>query len=165
MNRSLAVLGMFFLACRPVALASGRAPPRQPEAAAADALPMAEVVVHSASGAMPVRVEVAADPASRHRGLMFRQSVPPGTGMLFVFREPADEAFWMHNTLVPLDMVFIGSDRKIVGIVENAAPQSNESRSVGARSLYVLEVLGGTAFAHGWKRGDRVEMQGLPEPR
>ena len=155
-------IGCLLAGCQPIAL-SQPAPARA--AAPSATLPAAEVVIRSGAGATPVRVAVAADPPSRRRGLMFRRSVPSGTGMLFVFAEAADQAFWMQNTLVPLDMVFIGADRRIVGIVANAEPLTTVSRSVHAPSQYVLEVAGGTAFAHGWKPGDVVELHGIPAAR
>ncbi len=157
-----AAAALFLWGCQPVALSS---PVPAPAAGSPSGLPIAELVVRSAAGSTPLRVEVASDSASLRRGLMFRRSVPSGTGMIFVFQEPADQTFWMKNTLVPLDMVFIGADHRIVGIVSNAEPLTTTGRSVHAPSQYVLEVAGGTAFAHGWRPGDVVEFHGLPPAR
>src|SRR4029077_6397086 len=82
-------------------------------------LPHARVALEGPSGPATFDVEIANDPASREHGLMFRTEVPAGTGMLFLFPEVSDHTFWMKNTLVPLDMIFIGADRRVVGIVEN----------------------------------------------
>jgi hypothetical protein len=154
------------LGCQRVALSNPPAPAAPPsaEATAPDpsGLPLAEVVVWSRSGPTPLQVEVATDDPSRERGLMFRTQVPSGHGMLFVFPKSSDHTFWMKNTLVPLDMVFVGSDLQIVGIVENAEPKTTSPRDPGAPSQYVLEVAGGTAFAHGWRKGDRLELHGVP---
>ncbi len=117
------------------------------------------------AGATPLAVEGAADDASREKGLMFRTAVPEGRGMLFVFAGSAPRTFWMKNTLVPLDMVFIGPDLRILGVVENAEPRTLTPRRVEGSAQYVLEVAGGTAYARGWQAGDRVELHGVPAAR
>jgi uncharacterized membrane protein (UPF0127 family) len=122
----------------------------------------ARVVVHSKAGPAPFDVELALTNEARERGLMYRTEVPAGTGMLFVFPEEAEHVFWMKNTLVSLDMIFLGGDRRIVGIVENAEPRTLTSRDPGARSQYVLEVAAGTAFARGFHVGDLVDFEGVP---
>lgn len=158
------VLATALLGCQRVALSS---PPPAPADAERpqSGLPAAEVVIVSRAGATPLSVEVAADDSSREKGLMFRTSVPDGRGMLFVFSGSEEHTFWMKNTLVPLDMIFIGADQRIVGIVENAAPRTLTPRRVDGPSQYVLEVAGGTAYAHGWRAGDRVELHGVPPAR
>ena len=82
-------------------------------------------------------------------------------GMIFLFSAPSVQAFWMKNTPLPLDMIFIGSDRKIVGIVEQTVPFSLDSRSVGRPSQFVLEINGGLAKRHGIKAGDAVRFEGI----
>ena len=99
------------------------------------------------------RVELALTPAEQERGLMFRQSLGADEGMLFVFDRQFVHTFWMKNTLIPLDMLFIDSDRRIVGIVENAEPQTLSGRSVGLPSQYVLEIGGGLSASSGSARG------------
>ncbi len=127
------------------------------------ARPQARVVVETASGARhPVAVELARTDAERSRGLMHRASLADEAGMLFLFDETAEHGFWMKDTLIPLDMIFIGDDGRIVGVVERAAPRSTESRSVGAPSRYVLEVNGGWTRARGVKAGDRVRFENVP---
>ncbi|MHB8416647.1 MAG: DUF192 domain-containing protein [Myxococcales bacterium] len=153
------------LGCQPVAVARPPAAPNGEPTGPQSGLPSGEVVVLSKAGATPIAVEVAADERSREVGLMFRTSVPAGRGMLFVFKEATVHTFWMKNTQVPLDMIFIGADRRIAGIVENAAPLTLSGRSVPAPSQYVLEVAGGTAFAHGWRTGDPLELHGVPSAR
>ncbi len=155
-----ALFAALLLSCQKVALSSPPAspPPGQPQGG----LPAGEVVVLSRAGPTPLAVEVAATDRSREIGLMFRRSVPEGHGMLFVFPESSVHTFWMKNTLVPLDMVFVGADLRIAGIVENAEPRTLTGRRVDAPSQYVLEVAGGTAFAHGWRAGDRLELHGVP---
>ncbi len=121
------------------------------------------VVIETAKGARPsVTVELARTDAERARGLMFRKSLAPDAGMLFLFDESQEHSFWMQNTLIPLDMIFIADDGRIVGIVERAEPLTTTPRTVGAPSRYVLEVNGGWAAAHGVARGDRVRFEGVP---
>jgi uncharacterized membrane protein (UPF0127 family) len=125
-------------------------------------LPHAFVRLHDAYGGVHrVDVEVAATPDSRERGLMWRKSLPAGTGMLFVFPGDAVQSFWMKNTLIPLDMLFINSGAKLVGIIENAEPRTLTGRSVGVPSQYVLEVPGGWTQTVGVTTASTVEFEGL----
>jgi uncharacterized protein len=106
------------------------------------------------------QVELARTPSERARGLMYRTHLAPDAGMLFVFDTEENEVFWMKNTLIPLDMIFIDHDLKIVGIVENAEPQTLTARSVGRPSQYVLEIGGGMSAQHGFRAGQTVEVRG-----
>lgn len=107
------------------------------------------------------QVEVADTPAKRELGLQYRRDLPPDRGMIFLFPTESEHAFWMKNTPIPLDMIFINRDRKIVGIVEQAVPLSTDSRSVPGASQFVLEINGGLSKRHGIKVGDSVQFQGL----
>jgi uncharacterized protein len=123
----------------------------------------APVVVLSAGGRqIPIRVELARTEAERNRGLMFRNHLDVDAGMLFLFPRPGRLAFWMKNTLIPLDMIFIGADRRIVGIVEEAVPGSLQTRGVDGDSQFVLEIGGGLARRWGVSSGSAVEMRGVP---
>jgi uncharacterized membrane protein (UPF0127 family) len=110
------------------------------------------------------RVEVAVTPEEHARGLMYRSQLADDAGMVFVFEEPSVQRFWMKNTLIPLDMIFIGKDRRIVGVVENAAPETETERMVGAPSQYVLEIGGGLSAKLGIHRGESVDLQNIPSP-
>jgi uncharacterized membrane protein (UPF0127 family) len=110
------------------------------------------------------RVEVALTGEEHARGLMYRSHLDDDAGMIFVFEEPSIQRFWMKNTLIPLDMIFIGADRKIVGIVENAAPETETERMVGAPAEYVLEIGGGLSARLGIHRGELVDFHGVPQP-
>lgn len=112
--------------------------------------------------AVRVALEVMHTPAGRERGMMYRTSLPEDHGMLFVFPEEVEHAFWMKNTLIPLDMLFIAADGRIAGIHPDAVPLSTASVSVGRPSRYVLEVNGGWAARHAVRAGDRVEFHGVP---
>jgi len=118
-------------------------------------------VIRGPGGAVEVSIEVAATPAERERGLMYRSSLADGRGMLFVFDEDRNHSFWMKNTLIPLDMLFIARDGTVVGIHANATPLSTANIAVGKPSRYVLEVPGGWAARHGIAAGTQVEFRGL----
>jgi uncharacterized membrane protein (UPF0127 family) len=132
--------------------------PRSPAAA-----PSPRVVVETRGGRFPVAVEVVRTDEARARGLMFRSALAADAGMLFVFEESGEHAFWMKNTLIPLDMIFIDDDGRVSGVVARATPGSLEPRS-GGRSRFVLEVNGGWAEAHGVAAGDPVRFEGVPYP-
>jgi uncharacterized protein len=119
-------------------------------------------VIRGSGGAVEVSLEVAATPAERERGLMYRSSLAEGRGMLFVFDDDQDRTFWMKNTLIPLDMLFIAADGLVVGIHTNATPISTAPIHVGRLSRFVLEVPGGYTQRRGITAGDRVELSGLP---
>lgn len=118
-------------------------------------------IIRSAQGPVTVHVEVVDTPDTRARGLMYRRDLAADAGMLFIFEAESDQHFWMKNTPLPLDMIFIGANRKIVGIVADARPFTTNSRNVGAPSQYVVEVHAGFCAAHGIAAGDTVEFVGV----
>lgn len=107
------------------------------------------------------QVEVADTPAKRELGLQYRKELAADRGMIFLFPAPSVQSFWMKNTPLPLDMIFIGSDRKIVGIVEQTVPFSLDPRSVGTPSQFVLEINGGLSKRLGIGAGDAVRFEGI----
>jgi uncharacterized membrane protein (UPF0127 family) len=109
-----------------------------------------------------VRVKLARTDDERQRGLMFVRELPPDEGMLFLFDHEEIQSFWMKNTLIPLDMIFIDSRLEVVGVVENAKPLTLDARFVLAASRYVLEVNADWAARHGVSAGTRVEFVGVP---
>ncbi len=126
------------------------------------ALPHARVIVTDAYGLRhPVVVEVAATSASRTRGLMWRTQLAPGKGMLFVFPAEGQLSFWMKNTLIPLDMVFINVSGEIVDIIERCTPGSLSIREPRGIAKYVLEVPGGWASQIGLAPGLKVLLEGV----
>jgi len=101
-------------------------------------------------------VEIADTDLSRERGLMFRQRLPEGHGMLFDFGEPRPVAMWMKNTYIPLDMLFIRADGTIAYIAENTVPKSLDTIGVSEPVLAVLELPAGTAKSKDIRSGDTV---------
>jgi uncharacterized protein len=110
----------------------------------------------SKTGVHVFSVEIANTDEQRTRGLMFRKELPEGTGMLFDFKVEQDVGFWMQNTYIPLDMIFIRRDGRILRIAENTEPLSEKIVPSGGRILAVLEVIGGTARKLGIAPGDVV---------
>jgi uncharacterized protein len=112
--------------------------------------------IASKTGVHSFAVEIADTEPQREKGLMFRKNLPDGQGMLFDFKREQDVSFWMQNTYIPLDMIFIRGDGSILRIVENAEPLSTRLIPSGGPVLAVLEVIGGTARKLGIAPGDRV---------
>jgi hypothetical protein len=108
-----------------------------------------------------VSVEVAEKNEHRLRGLMYRTALADSEGMLFVFERRRVHQFWMRNTCLPLDMLFIDRDGLIVGIEENVPTLNDRSYRVPCPSLYVLEVNAGWTRRHGVTAGQRVELPGM----
>ena len=121
------------------------------------------IITTETSRELPFEVEIADTPAKRELGLQYRRELAENRGMLFLFAEEREQTFWMKNTPIPLDMIFINQDHKIVGIVEQAVPFSLDSRSVAAPSRFVLEINGGLARGYGIQPGDRVRFEGVAE--
>jgi len=117
------------------------------------------VTFPDAANTPKVDVELAVSEKEITRGLMYRRSMPEEHGMLFRLDERREHTFWMHNTCMPLDMLFIDEDGTVVGIVESATPLTDSSRTVGCPSVFVLEVNAGWCRRHGVKPGQRL---GIP---
>ena len=108
------------------------------------------------SGVHIFGVEMAVTPEEQRTGLMYRRELPEKQGMLFDFQREQPTSFWMKNTYVPLDMIFIRADGRILRIAENTVPLSETLVSSGGPVRAVLEVIGGTAKKLGIAAGDRV---------
>jgi uncharacterized membrane protein (UPF0127 family) len=119
------------------------------------------LTVHTARGSHVFHVEIAANEAARAQGLMYRRSLAPDAGMLFVFEKSEPVSFWMKNTYIPLDMVFIRADGVVHRIEANAEPLSERPIPSGAPVRYVLEIVGGRAAEIGLERGDKVDIPPL----
>ncbi len=110
----------------------------------------------SASGVHAFNVELATTEQERERGLMFRKELPQGQGMLFDFFTDQPVSFWMHNTYISLDLIFIRGDGRIMHIAESAKPMSDDLIPSGPPVRAVLEVIAGTSRELGIKVGDKV---------
>ena len=110
----------------------------------------------SKSGVHVFAVEMANTEQERETGLMYRKELAEGRGMLFDFTPQQQVSMWMKNTFIPLDMIFIRADGRILRIAENTEPQSEKIISSGGLAKGVLEVIGGTARKYGIEPGDKV---------
>jgi uncharacterized membrane protein (UPF0127 family) len=116
------------------------------------------VEIMSSEGPVLVRVEVPGTAAQKERGLMYREHLEDDAGMLFISDYERVQRFWMKNTFIPLDLIFIGTDMEIKGIIEKAMPESLEILSIRTPVKYVLEVNGGFCKRHGVMKGQRVRL-------
>jgi uncharacterized membrane protein (UPF0127 family) len=114
-------------------------------------------------GRVRFQVEIAATPAQQKRGLMFRESLAPDRGMLFTYAKPRPAAFWMKNTLIPLDIIYIAPNGRVLSIARNARPHDETPIASGGMVLGVLEIAGGRAAQLGVLPGDRVMHRIFPK--
>jgi uncharacterized protein len=128
-------------------------------------LPTATIVFldgKTPGGSKPsITVEVATSGDARQRGLMLRKSMPDNAGMIFVFEERRVHEFWMHNTCIPLDMMFVDRDGFITGIEENVPTMNDNTYTSGCPSTYVIEVNAGWSRKNGVTPGQYVKIEGL----
>jgi uncharacterized membrane protein (UPF0127 family) len=117
------------------------------------------VKLAGAKGEVAVKVEVVATEPLIRRGLMYRQHMPLDAGMLFLMGEEDDHYFYMRNTLIALDIIFISKDMKVVGILHDMKPLDEESKGCGEKSVYVLEVNSGWAKQNGVDTGASVVFE------
>ena len=144
---------LFVLACRRGGAEHPAPPARAPQ-----------VIITNRSGrAVAVQVELARTPAQREQGLMYRRELAPQAGMLFIFPEEGFPVFWMKNTLIPLDLIFISAAPAVAGIVPRAKPESLERLSVARPAKYVLEVNAGFCDLNHIAVGDPVKLAGFEE--
>ncbi len=115
------------------------------------------LVIHSETGAHSFTVEVVDTAETRAKGLMYRQELADDAGMLFDFHEERAVSFWMRNTFIPLDMIFIGADGEIKNIHVNARPHDETGIPSGVPVQFVLEIPGGRSVELGIEAGDQVE--------
>ncbi|MCU0856274.1 MAG: DUF192 domain-containing protein [Rhodobacteraceae bacterium] len=114
-------------------------------------------------GSARFNVEVADDPAERAQGLMNRPSMPASAGMLFLYDAPQRATFWMKNTLIPLDMIFLDQTGTVTRVHENAVPLDETTIDGGPGVVAVLEINGGLASAIGISEGSQLRHPGLDQ--
>ncbi len=110
-----------------------------------------------------IRVEIASDDATRAQGLMYRDSLPPNTGMLFLFAQTGEYPFWMKNTLIPLDMVWIDEAQRVAHVKYDVPPCKADpcpSYPPNAPARFILEVPAGVARQHGIVAGSQLKIEG-----
>ena len=127
-------------------------------------LDRAVVVIESKAGPQRFKVQVAKLDKERQRGLMYVESMPDDEGMIFLFEKQEQRSFWMKNTWIALDMLFIDEDHVVTGIVENAEPLTTSSRKINGATRFVLEVNGGLTRKLGIAAGDKVTWEGAAQP-
>ena len=103
-----------------------------------------------------VNAEIARSPGEIKLGLMYRKEMPASRGMLFIFNRDKPRSFWMKNTYLELDMIFVSSEFKVVSIIRRAVPLSETSRKSDGPAKYVLEVIGGSTDQWGLAKGDQM---------
>jgi uncharacterized membrane protein (UPF0127 family) len=150
------------LAVAAAGLAACLALPVPAEAPSFDHLREATVEVTGGGETHVFRAWIADTPASRARGLMYVRELPGDRAMLFRFELPQFASFWMKNTYIPLDLMFIASDGRIVNVIQDATPLSLAPLGSGAPVTAVLEVAGGTAARLGITTGDRLRVLEAP---
>lgn len=126
----------------------------------AQSLPTETLTITSGRGRQQnFQVELARTEEQQQIGLMWRQSLAENAGMLFIFSHPQRASFWMRNTYIPLDMLFIRSDGTIANIIANTRPLTLDPQLSKGDVLWVLELAGGVANKKGIKPGDHVEIK------
>ena len=144
MLRALAFLAAFTLAAN---------------AAALERFEKSALSIITAKGEAKFEIEIAETPQQQAQGLMYRRSMPANAGMLFIYARPQPASYWMKNTFIPLDMLFIGTDGRIVNIRQRTVPHSLAPVRSDGEVLAVLELNGGTTSRLGIKAGDAVRHE------
>lgn len=144
-------------ACSPQAAEPAPSPVAQPSIHPVSGLEVIPLTVATGGKTHAFRVELARTPQEQARGLMFRTAMGPDEGMLFPYEEPRILSFWMKNTVLSLDIVFIGPDHRVVNIADHAVPYSEASLTSVAPAIAVLELNAGRARDLGIVAGSRVD--------
>ena len=124
--------------------------------AAAPAAPTQDLTIATPSGVHRFRIEVAVTPEQKATGLMFRRELAPDAGMLFTWDTPQIVTMWMRNTYIPLDMIFVDTQGRVINVAERTVPESLATIPSAAPAVAVIEVPAGTAARLGIGAGARV---------
>ncbi len=155
--RTFAAMALALAACSPYADGAAPAAARETSARHPESgLPVVPLIVHRGGTKLSFKVEVAKTGAEQGRGLMFRTALGPNEGMIFPMEPPRQAAFWMKNTVIPLDIIFIGPDGRILNIARNTEPYSERPVPSAGDVKGVLELRGGRAAELGIVPGDKV---------
>ena len=140
-----------------------QARPKPAAVAARPASKLDTVEILTSRGSVKFTVELAISRSEQERGLMFRKSLAPDHGMLFPYKPPQRAAFWMKNTLIPLDIIYIAPNGRVLSIARNAVPHDETPLPSGGVISGVLEIPGGRAAQLGILPGDRVLNKIFPK--
>lgn len=165
-RRAFALLALALISGALIAAPARARQARPKPAAAVAAKPSAKldtVEILTSRGRVKFTVELATTKAEQERGLMFRKSLAPDRGMLFPYNPPQRAAFWMKNTLIPLDILYIAPDGRVLSIARNAVPHDETPIPSGGVIRGVLEIPGGRAAQLGILPGDRVLNKIFPK--
>ena len=161
MQRLALLAALALAACSPQAAetqASATPAAAAPATHPVSGLSVIPVTITTARGERIIRAEVARTPAQQAQGLMFRTEMGPDEGMLFPYEDnPHELSFWMRNTVLPLDIIFIAPDRRVLNVAANAVPYSEDRVLSDGVAAAVLELNGGRAAALGIAPGDKVD--------
>jgi uncharacterized membrane protein (UPF0127 family) len=144
--------------------ACGAASAEMPDAGIAQTLPLKPLTVQTERGDVLLRVQVADTDATRQTGLMYRRSMPETEGMLFIFQQIRMVSFWMKNTVLPLDILFIDDAGRVMNIARGTTPFSLDPIPADGPTRAVLELNAGASARLGIQVGDRVRYEPLVQP-
>lgn len=162
MGRSLAgALALSLLAAAPALAQLPRQDPNHCKGQR-EIKPLEPLQIRTDKGVQSFMVEIADSDMEREYGLMCRKSLAPDRGMLFLFSRAAPQMFWMRNTLIPLDIVYIGENGRVVSISRNVQPLDESGAPSAGPAKFVLELAGGRAAQIGLLPGDRVLHRAMP---
>ncbi len=153
----LAGLVLALAACSPNSSEAGAQSTQAAAAHPISGLPVIPLRIHRGGKVLTFRVELARTPQEQAKGLMFRTAMGPNEGMVFPFDPPRGASFWMRNTVIPLDLIFVAPDGRISNIAANAIPYDESPLSSTGDAKAVLELNGGRAAQLGIVAGDKVE--------
>jgi len=152
----VALLSLAVMACAP---GPARSADNQVAAEAPPAAATVPLEIRTAKGILHYKVEVATTPQEQARGLMYRTSLPDKGGMIFPMKPARFASFWMKNTYIPLDLIFIRPDGTISSIAASAVPEDITPLESSEPVIAVLEIIGGGALANGIAPGDKVSWK------
>ena len=115
--------------------------------------------------AVSITIEIADTPEARIKGLMKRWFLPERHGMLFIFDSPEIQKFWMRNTPLSLDMIFVDESRRVLNVAESTTPMSKQTYGSTGPAKYVVEVKAGFSKRHGIEKGMSIQWQARQKPR
>ena len=154
---SLLLLGGFFMSCKQ----DGQSPVKQVKTAPIEFKKEGDVYLTNTAGdtLTHLEVEIADDAYQRETGLMYRESLQENRGMLFIFETEAQRGFYMKNTYIPLDLIFLDANLEVVSIAKEATPKSLETIPSNGPAQYVLEVNAGLSDTWNLKPGDKLVLE------